>query len=86
MYEHFNVYVKGYIETHESKYIFCLRKIIRHYADYSNTILEGYNNAIKYHFCSVTPASRLDNSFTSIANNSDLKNKKTDTYVHSQFH
>ena len=86
MYEHFNIYVKGYIETHESKYLFCLRKHIRHYAEYSNTILEGCNNTIKYHSSSVTPASRLDNSFTIIANNSDLKHKGTNKYVHSQFH
>ena len=82
----FNIYVKGYIETHESKYLFCLRKHIRHYLEYSNTILEGCNNAIKYHSSSVTPASILDNSFTIIANNSDLKHKEMNKYVHSQFH
>jgi len=86
MYEHFVIYLKANIETHESKYLFCLRKHVRHYAEYSNTILEGCNNAIKYHSSSVTPATRLDNSFTIIANNSDLKNVEMDKTLHSQFH
>ena len=49
MYEHFVIYLKANIETHEAKYLFCLRKHVRHYAEYSITILEGCNNAIKYH-------------------------------------
>ena len=70
---------------HESKFLFCIRKHGIHYGEYSNTVLEGCNNAIKHHSSSVTPATRLDNSFTIISNNCDMKNNQMDSDVQNQF-
>ena len=54
-YSNVELYLKKYIETHETNFLFSLRKHIRHYVKYSNTILEGYNDTLKYHSSSVTP-------------------------------
>ena len=85
MYSNVRVFIKNRIETHESKFLFCIRKHVRHYGEYSNTVLEGCNNAIKHHSSSVTPATRLDNSFTIISNNCDMKNNQMDSDVQNQF-
>ena len=85
-YSNVELYLKKYIETHESKFLFCFRKHIRHYGEYSNTILEGCNNGLKYHSTPVTPQTRLDNSFTIISNNSDLKNSLMDKTIYEQYH
>ena len=86
MYSHVTLFVKKRIEIHESKFLFSLRKHVRHYAEYSNTVLEGCNNGIKYHSSNVTPQTRLDNSFTIISNNSDMKVVNLDKDVQNQYH
>ena len=44
---HFVLFLRKHIEVHESKYLFYLRKHVRHYGVYSNAIHEGTNNALK---------------------------------------
>ena len=80
-YSSVELYLKKYIETHESKFLFCFKKHIRQYGEFSNTILKGCNNVLKYHSSSVNPKNRLDNSFTIISNNSDLKNLDMDKVI-----
>ena len=76
MYSHVTLFVKKRIEIHESKFLFSLRKYVRHYAEYSNKVFEGCNNGIKYHSSNVTPQTRLNNSFTIIRGKSAVKLKK----------
>ena len=82
---HVILFVKKRIEIHESKFLFSLRKHVQHYADYSNTVLEGCNNGIKYHSSNVTPQTRLDNSFTIITNNSEMKVAKLNKDFQKQY-
>ena len=73
MYDCLIKYLKNNIVNHESKYLLCYRKHVRHYSDYSNTILEGCNKGLKYHSSPVTPSMRIDNSFVVMANDCDIK-------------
>ena len=86
LYENLTIFLKNRIETHDSKYLFCMRKHIRHYAEYSNTILEGCNFGIKFHSASVCPATRIDNCFTITSNNAEMKAKANETFVSNMFH
>ena len=63
-----------------------MRKHIRHYAEFSNTILDGCNFGIKFHSASVCPATRIDNYFTIISNNAEMKAEANGSFVAGMFH
>ena len=63
MASHMVLFLRKYIDPHESKFLFYLRKHVRHYAEYSNSVHKGTNNAIKYSSTPVKPSSLLRYSF-----------------------
>ena len=85
MYLSVKMLVKNYIEIHDDKFLFCLRRNVKHFGEYSNVILEGCFGGVKHHSSSPTPSTRLDNSFTIISNNSDMKNSENDKKVSDMF-
>ena len=85
MYSSVRILIKNHIELHDDRFLFCLRRNVKHFGEYSNVILEGCFGGVKHHSSSPTPSTRLDNSFTIISNNSDLKNFENDKKISDMF-
>jgi len=66
-------FLRKYVLTWEKWILFCYRKHIRHYGEYSNTPLEGTNFSIKHSAISTHPQLSLENSFQIISRQSKKK-------------
>ena len=57
------------METFNTECKYYLRKHIRHYGEYTNSIHEGTNRGLKFNAAPVTPCTRLDNSIVILSQN-----------------
>ena len=76
--ESFLTFFRHYVEPLEAYYVYYLRKDIRHYGEYTNSIHEGTNRGLKYNAAPVGPSTRLDNSLVILSKNGlrNLERKK----------
>ena len=84
-------WLRKYVFVHESYFLFCLRKHIRHYGEYSNSIHEGTNNAIRSAAATVTKAHKIENSLGIICRNAGRtlaakQRKNSSEYLSSYTH
>ena len=76
MASHMVLFLRKYIDPHESKFLFYLRKNVRHYGEYSNTIHDGTNNAIKHSTTPVKPSFVLSHTFKLINTQAKMSNTR----------
>ena len=79
----FLLFFRQNIEPLEAFYVFYLRKDLRHYGEYSNSIHEGTNRGLKFNAAPVTPATRLDKTTVILSKNgvrSSLKKQFKSAY------
>ena len=70
------LFLKNNLQTQESHYVIYRKLFRRHYEEYSNSIHEGTNRAIKYNAAPVTPGTRLDHSLIIMTKNGQRNAKK----------
>ena len=70
------VWYRNSIETQESNFCFYLRNRIRHYDEYTNSIHEGTNNALKHRSGAVQPSLTLKKSVAKISFFADIDNHR----------
>ena len=76
MASHIVLFLRKYIDSHESKFPFYLRKYVRNYGVYSNAIHEGTNNDIKYFTYPVKPIFVLSHTFELINTQAEMSNTR----------
>ena len=65
--------------------MFYLRKNIRHYGEYSNSIHEGTNKGIKYNAVPVLPTSSLDNALIILSKNAQRKSSDRSSIYQKEY-
>ena len=63
---------------HQEKFLFCRRKSIHHFDEYTNSKHEGANLGLKYNAAPVGPSHRLDSSTAILTSNAKRKSDHRD--------
>ena len=71
-----SLFLRKYVVPYEKNFIYCNRKDVRHYGEYSNTPLEGTNNGLKHASIGTHPGLSMDNSMVILSLQSDKHVKK----------
>merc|ERR1711966_478056 len=76
--EHF---VRAHIEPHEKHYCFYLRKNLRHFDEFTNSVHEGTNNGIRHSAAAVGPSTLIEKSLVILSENGyrNINNKIMET-------
>ena len=75
------MFVRKHILPHEKTFLYCLRKNIRHYGEYSNTPLEGTNFGLKHSSIATHPGLSMDNSMIILSQLSEKHVTKVNSTV-----
>ena len=76
-----SMFVQRHVLVYEKHFLFCHHNDIRHYAEYSNTPLEGTNFGLKHSSISTHPGLSMDSSKMILSVQSDKHVKKTHSKV-----
>ena len=68
-------FITNHIETHESYFCFYLRYNLKHYEEYTNSIHEEMNHALKYYSAPVGPSTNIEKSLAIMCNNAERTEK-----------
>ena len=78
------MFVRKHVLPHEKSFLYCLRKNIRHYSEYSNTPLEGTNYGLKNSSISTQHGLSMDNSMIILSQLSEKHVTKVNSNVIKQ--
>ena len=76
-----SMFVQKHFLVHEKHFLFYHRNDIRHYGEYSNTLLEGTSVGFKHSSISTHPGLLMDSSMMILSVQSDKHGKKTHSKV-----
>lgn len=66
-------WLRNHVVIHSDNFLFCKRKNIRHFDEYSNSKHEGTNRGLKYNAAPVGPSMNLDTSAAILTSNAESK-------------